>query len=171
MAELALLQAGPSGMMSNALQFTIVTAVFLTFVTLVAFYIFRSLRKSNDAGVKGQLDAEFEKTKDALLLAAAAKKSRKEQEEGARRELAAEAKERDLLRENVDITRIVGQTDPLSGLEMMEDMELVVDPYTGQAYLLPSFINDWPPDQERPKFIYRHPQGTVVKTTDLLRSY
>ena len=39
-----------------------------------------------------QLDAEFAKTKDALLLAAAAKKARQEQEEGAKRELAAEAK-------------------------------------------------------------------------------
>lgn len=172
MAELALLiQAGPSPLFASTLKATVVAFVFLVGITVTAFLIFRGLRKANDSGVKAQLDAEFEKTKDALLLAAAAKKQKAESDEAAKRELAADAKERELLRENVDMNRVLGQTDPLSGLEMMEDMELIVDPYTGQGYLLPSFLNDWPVGQERPKFVYRHPQGTVVRSADLVRSF
>ena len=165
---LSLLRTELSGSM---LQFFIMTAIFFVVVSVGTYYIFRSLRKSTDAGVKAQLDAEFEKTKDALLLAASARKQKQEADETTKRELAADAKERELLRENIDMERVFGQTDPLSALEMMDDMELIVDPYTGQGYLLPSFLNDWPPGQERPKYVYRHPQGTVVKSSDLVRSF
>jgi hypothetical protein len=172
MPELAvLLQAGSSPLMSKVMQTAAVAFVFVLVMSVGAWMVFRNLRKANDGGIKAQLDAEFDKSKNALLLAAAAKKQKVEGDEAAKRELAAEAKERELLRENVDIDRVLGQTDPLSGLEMMADMELIVDPYTGQGYLLPSFLNDWPADSPRPKYVYRHPQGTVVKTTDLVRSY
>jgi len=169
MPELALLQGSP--LFSKTLEATIVSFVFIVLVSVIGFLVFRGQRKSTDAGVKAQIDAEFEKTKEALLLAAAAKKQKAESSEAAQREVAAEAKERELLRENVDINRVVGQVDPLSGLTMEEDMELIVDPYTGQAYLLPSFLNDWPAGQDRPKYVYRHPQGTVVKSADLVRSF
>jgi hypothetical protein len=166
-----LLQIGQSPAFTNALQTTVISFVFIFVLSIVGWFIFRTQRKSTDAGVKSQLDAEFEKTKDALLLAAAAKKARHESDETAKRELAADAKERELLRENIDMERVFGQTDPLSSLEMMEDMELIVDPYTGQGYLLPSFLNDWPAEQPRPKYVYRHPQGTVVKSSDLVKSF
>jgi hypothetical protein len=168
---LSLLQIGQSSAFSSALQTSVVSFVFILTISIVGWLIFRSQRKASDAGVKAQLDAEFEKTKDALLLAAAAKKQKQEGDEAAKREQSADAKERDLLLENIDMTRVIGQTDPLSTLEMMEDMELVVDPYTGQGYLLPSFLNDWPADQPRPKYVYRHPQGTIVKSSDLVRSF
>jgi hypothetical protein len=168
---LSLLQLGGSPLMSNVLQVSAITAVVMLGVTVALVYLFKGMRKATDSGVKDQIDAEFNKTKDALLLAAAAKKARHESDETAKRELAADAKERELLRENIDMARVVGQTDPLSSLEMMEDMELIVDPYTGQGYLLPSFLNDWPADQPRPKYVYRHPQGTVVKSSDLVRSF
>jgi hypothetical protein len=171
MPMLSLLQLGGSPLMSDMLKVSVISAVVMLVVIVAVFYIFRSMRKSTDAGVKAQLDAEFEKTKDALLLAAAAKRARSENDETAKRELAADAKERELLRENIDMGRVIGQTDPLSSLEMMEDMELIVDPYTGQGYLLPSFLNDWPPGQDRPKYVYRHPQGTVVKSSDLVKSF
>jgi hypothetical protein len=167
----SLLQIGQSGAFSNALQTSIISFVFILTISIVGWLIFRSQRKSTDAGVKARLDAEFEKTKDALLLAAAAKKQKQEGDEAAKREQAADAKERELLRENIDMSRVIGQTDPLSTLEMMEDMELVVDPYTGQGYLLPSFLNDWPAEQPRPKYVYRHPQGTIVRSSDLVRSF
>ena len=165
---LSLLQVGGSPMMSELMKFSFITGTVMLIVAVSLYYLFRGMRKATDAGVKAQLDAEFEKTKDALLLAAAAKKAKQDTDENTKRELAADAKERELLRENIDMARVFGQTDPLSALEMMEDMELVVDPYTGQGYLLPSFLNDWPAETPRPKYVYRHPQGTVVKTTDLL---
>jgi hypothetical protein len=31
-------------------------------------------------------------------------------------------------------------------------------------------MSGWPPDAERPKYIYRYPQGTVIKTSDFIRS-
>jgi hypothetical protein len=160
-----------SAMTTDLMKFSAITAVFVLGVAVTLFYVFRGMRKATDGGVKAQLDAEFEKTKDALLLAAAAKKQRQESDEATQRELAADARERELLRENVDMARIFGQTDRLSGLEMMEDMELIVDPYTGAGYLLPSYLNDWPPGQERPKYVYRHPQGTVVRSSDLVKSF
>ena len=46
-----------------------------------------------------------------------------------------------------------------------------VDPYTGQGYHFSSFINDWPRDQDRPKFVYRYPHGTVVRTDQLIGSF
>ena len=82
-----------------------------------------------------------------------------------------EAKERELLKENVDPQRVIGQTCPLCGLEMTDDQELVIDPYTGQGYHFSSFLNDWPAGAERPKYVYRYPQGTVVKSADLVRSF
>ncbi|MDQ3023096.1 MAG: hypothetical protein M3R04_01730, partial [bacterium] len=127
---IALLQAGGSSLKTDVLRFSAITFVFIMVISLGAFYIFRGLRKANDGGIKAQLDADFEKTREALLLAATAKKQRHDSDESARRELAADAKERELLRENVDIGRVLGLVDPLSGLEMMVDMELIVDPYT-----------------------------------------
>ena len=166
-----LLQIQPSALTTDMVKFFAMTFIFVVVVSVALYFVFRGLRKATDSGVKAQLDAEFEKTKEALLLAAAAKKQKQDSDETAKRELAADAKERELLRENIDMTRVLGQTDPLSALEMMEDMELIVDPYTGQGYLLPSFLNDWPADQPRPKYVYRHPQGTVVKSSDLVRSF
>jgi hypothetical protein len=168
---LSILQLGGSPMMSDMMKVSAITATVMLVVTVSVFYLFRSMRKSNDAGVSAQIEAEFAKTKDALLLAAAAKKAKQDTDESSKRELAADAKERELLRENIDMAHVIGQTDPLSALEMMDDMELIVDPYTGQGYLLPSFLNDWPPGQPRPKYVYRHPQGTVVKSTDLVKSF
>jgi hypothetical protein len=50
---------------------------------------------------------------------------------------------------------------------MMSDQELVIDPYTGQGYHYSSFVSDWPVGQERPKFVYRYPQNTVVRSDQL----
>ena len=168
---LSLLQLSGSPLMTDLVKFSVITGLVMLIVAVSLVFLFRGMRKATDGGVKAELDAEFEKTKNALLLAAAAKKQKQDTDEATKRELAADAKERDLLLENIDMARVIGQTDPLSALEMMEDMELIVDPYTGQGYLLPSFLNDWPADQPRPKYVYRHPQGTVVKSSDLVRSF
>jgi hypothetical protein len=171
MTELCLLQPGASPVFTNALQFVFVTAAFVVVVSLAVYYVLRGLRKSNDGSLTTQLNAEFEKSKDALLLAAQAKKAKKEAEAGAQRSMEVEAKEMELLRENVDPARVFGQSDPYSGIEMMEDSELIIDPYTGQGYFLSSFLNDWPVDLERPKYVFRYPQGTVVKTSEMLKVF
>jgi len=52
---------------------------------------------------------------------------------------------------------------------MVDDQDLVIDPYTGRGYHLSSFLHDWPVEAARPKYIYRYPQATVVRSEDLLR--
>jgi hypothetical protein len=146
------------------IRFFIVTAVFVTVVAVGGYVIFRIQRKQTDAGVKDQLKAEFERSKAGLLLAAQTKKTAGEQDEALAREAEKESKERELLKENVDPALVFGRNCPLCGLEMTDDQELVIDPYTGQGYHLSSFLNDWPRDAERPKYIYRYPQSEVVKS-------
>lgn len=149
------------------LRFFIVTAIFITVVAVGGFIVFRILRKQSDAGVKDQIKSEFDKSKAVLLAAAQAKKAASQQDEEKAREADKEQKERDLLKENVDPARVFGQSCPLCGLEMTDDQELVIDPYTGQGYHLSSFLNDWPRDAERPKYVYRYPDGEVVRSEKL----
>jgi hypothetical protein len=170
MIELALLLQG-SSLNADAMRMLTVSSVAMAVIVIVGFITFRLLRKSTDAGVKSQLDEEFERSKAALLLAAQSRKVEAEKAEVKSREADVETKERELLRENVDPARVFGQTDPLDGLELTEDQDLIIDPYSGQGYHLSSFLNDWPRSQARPKYVYRYPEGTVVKSSDLVREY
>ena len=169
MLNLSLLLLARSQMSSDAMRFVMVSSGVVILMIIVLYFVYRSTRLK-PGGTKAVLDEEFNKSKDALLLAAQAKKAAKEREEGEKRQHSAEDKEKELLRENVDPERIVGMNCPLCGLEMLEDTDLIIDPYSGAGYHLSSFLNDWPPEAPRPKYVYRYPQGTVVKSTDLLRS-
>jgi len=165
---LAYLQVERSPLWSDMARMTTFAALFLAVVIVVMYYIFRALRKRSDVSAADAVREEFEKGKDALLLAAQAKKASREADQSAERQASVEEKERELLKENVDPQKVIGQTCPLSGLEMMADQELVIDPMSGQGYHLSSFLQDWPQDADRPKYIYRYPQGTVVKSSELI---
>lgn len=168
---LAALRLGQPRMMSEVVQFSVLTALFVFVVIIVMYLVFRYLRPGKDSSAAAAAREEFEKSKAALLLAAQAKKAAHEADDSARRQAEMEEKERELLRENVNPALYIGRNCPLCGLEMMDDQELVIDPYTGAAYHFSSFLNDWPAGQERPKYIYRYPQGTVVKSADLVRQF
>lgn len=161
------LQPQPLRAQTNAVQFSVMVGLFLVVVIVVMYFVFKMLKPRLDQSSTDQLRQEFEKSKEALLLAARSKKSMREAEEGAGRLLDAEERERELLKENVDPQTVIGRTCPLSGLEMMSDQELVIDPYTGQGYHYSSFVSDWPVGQKRPKFVYRYPQHTVVRSDQL----
>lgn len=168
---LLLIQVRQSRLMSDMLQFSVLTGVFVVLMIIGIYLVFKYLRPRQDNSPAAAARAEFEKTKEALLLAAQAKKAAHEADESARRSAEVEEKERELLRANVDPAQYIGRTCPLCGLEMMDDQELVIDPYTGAAYHFSSFLNDWPAGQERPKYVYRYPQGTVLRSADLLRQF
>jgi hypothetical protein len=174
---LGLIQVQAPRLNSSALHFVYVSTLAMGLTIVILVLVLRYLHSQRNVSQAAKLREEFEKSKDVLLAAAQAKHAAAEAAAGGQRELTAEEKERELLQENVDPEKVFGQTCPLSGLEMMDDQELVIDPYSGQGYHFSSFINDWPRHAEtheelpRPKFIYRYPQGTVVKTADLLRGF
>gem|GEM_PF-2365772 len=168
---LVMLQPETPRIATNALQFTIMVGVFLLVVVVVMVYVFRKLRPRMDESSTTALREEFEKGKDALLMAAQAKRAAREADEGADRQREAEERERELLKQNVMPERVIGETCPLSGLQMMDDQELVIDPYSGQGYHFSAFLNDWPRDHERPKYVYRYPQGVIVRSEDLVRRF
>lgn len=168
---LALLQPESPRLASDMVRFAVITGLFVVVVVVVMYFLFKALRPSADSAASRKVRDEFEKSKDALLLSAQAKRAGHESDEAARRAAETEEKERELLKENVDPRRVIGLNCPLCGLEMTDDQELVIDPYSGQAYHFSSFLNDWPVDSERPKYVYRYPQGTVVKSADLIRVF
>ena len=168
---LALMQVERPPLMTDMIWFFVYTGLFVVVVGLALFFIMRSLRPRSDKSATAKVRAEFEKSKDALLMAAQAKKAAHEREDSAQRAQDKEAKERELLAENVDPQLVIGQTCPLSGLMMEADQELVIDPYTGQGYHYSSFMSDWPAGTERPKYVYRYPLGTVVKTENLVTDW
>ncbi len=168
---LALLQVERSPLMSDVTKMVLFTAIFVVVVGVALFYIMRALRPKSDQSATAKARAEFEKSKETLLLAAQAKKAAKERDDSAQRAQDKEAKERELLSENVNPALVIGQTCPLSGLTMEEDQELIIDPYTGQGYHYSSFVSDWPAGQARPKYVYRYPQGTVMKTENLVTDW
>jgi len=165
------LQPQPLRTQTNAVQFTVMVGLFLLVVIVVMYFVFKMLKPRLDQSSSEQLRQEFEKSKEALLLAAQSKKAVREAEKSAARQVDAEQRERELLKENVDPESAFGKTCPLCGLEMMSDQDLVIDPYTGQAYHFSSFINDWPAGQPRPKYVYRYPQHTVVNSEKLIGSF
>ena len=165
---ISLLQPEPSKTYTGAVQFTITTGLVMVVFVIAIYYVMQAMRRDRDLSVSAEISEEFEKSKNGLLLAAQQKKAAKDREEDSGRTVDRETKEIELLKENVDPTRVIGQTCPLSRLEMMEDQELLIDPYTGQGFHFSSFLNDWPVDQERPKFIYRYPQGTIIKSENLI---
>lgn len=156
---------------TNAIQFTIIVGLFLLVVVVVMFYVFRALRPKLDQGRTDALRDEFEKSKDALLMAAQARKAAREAEAGAERQQDAEERERELLKQNVNPALVIGNVCPLSGLEMMDDQELIIDPYTGRGYHFSSFLNDWPAGQSRPKYVYRYPQDVIISSDELARRF
>lgn len=168
---LLLLQPETPRVTSNAIQFTIIVGVFLLVVVVVMVYVFRALRPKLDHRSTDVVREEFEQSKDVLLMGAQARKAAREAEEGAERQQDAEERERELLKQNVSPERVIGETCPLSGLQMMDDQELVIDPYSGRGYHFSSFLNDWPAGHERPKYVYRYPQGVIVKSEDLVRRF
>lgn len=176
-APLSWLQVSTPPMTSTALHFVFMSTFAVGIMVVVMVLVLRYQKSQRNVSEATKLREEFEKSKALLLATAQAKQAAAQTEAGGQRELSAEDKERELLAENVDPELVFGQTCPLSGLEMMEDQELIIDPYTGQGYHFSSFINDWPRDPEthvelpRPRFAYRYPEGVVVKTTDLLRGY
>jgi hypothetical protein len=154
---------------ADAVRLFIIGGVVMGGLVIGVYFVLKNNRPKPGA-IKASLEEEFNKSKDALLLAAQAKKAAKEREEGQQRQLSAEEKERELLRENVDPALVMGTNCPICGLALEDDQELIIDPYSGQGYHLSSFLSGWPPDSERPKFVYRYPQGTVVRTSDFMRS-
>ena len=171
LATLSLWQAESSQLSSDMVQFTLIVGVAVVVISVAMFYVFRSLKPKTDNKVSDQIRGEFEKSKEALLLAAQQKKAGKEADDASRREAERDSRERELLKENVDAGRVIGQSCPLCMLEMMDDQELVIDPYTGQGYHFACYLHSWTPGSERPRHIYRFPQGTVVKSEDLVRSF
>jgi hypothetical protein len=169
--SLLLLQPERPKLASDLFQFAIYSLIFVLVMLVAMFFVFRAVRPKVDSGAASKLKDEFERSKETLLLAAQAKKAAREVDEAAQRHQEAEEKERELLRQNVDPQRVIGQLCPLSGLEMMADQELVIDPYTGSGYHLSSFLHDWPAGRDRPKYVYRYPQGTVVASDQLVREY
>lgn len=168
---LLVLQPQPLRAQTNAVQFSVMVGLFLIVVIVVMYFVFKMLKPRLDQSSAEQLRQEFEKSKEALLLSAQTKKAAREAEKSAERQADAEQRERELLKENVDPESAFGKTCPLCGLEMMSDQDLVIDPYTGQAYHFSSFINDWPAGQPRPKYVYRYPQHTVVKSDNLFGGF
>lgn len=175
-AGLLLLQIEPSPMTSEALRFVLTTALFLAFVITALFVIFKYLRSQRDSSGTAKLREEFEKSKDVLLATAMAKKQESAKLAGDERELSAEDKERELLLENVSVDSVLGHDCPLCGLEQSDDEELIVDPYSGAGYHLSCFLNAWPLGEDgrplpRPKFVYRYPQETVTRSSDLIHTF
>ncbi|MBN2082633.1 hypothetical protein JW859_10570 [bacterium] len=164
-------QAAMPRAQADALKFTVYVGLFVLVVAIVMYFVFKNLRPKTDNSATDKLREEFEKSKDTLLMAAQARKAAREAQEGAERQQDAEAEEREMLLNNVDPELVFGKTCPLSGLEMMNDQDLVIDPYTGQGYHFSSFLNDWPANQERPKYIYRYPQGTIVRSDQMVGSF
>lgn len=158
-------------LMTSVVQFFAITVGVVLVFIVGLILAFKYLRPSQDRSATAAVREEFEKSKAALLLAAQARKAEHEADESARRQQEMEDKERELLKANVDPQQYFGRNCPLCGLEMMDDQELVVDPYTGEAYHFSSFLSSWPPGQERPKYVYRYPQATVVKSADLVRLF
>lgn len=154
---------------AGAMRIFIIGGVFFGVLMLIAFFVLRANRPKPGA-LKASLDEEFNRSKDALLLAAQAKKAAKEREQGEKRQLSAEEKEKELLRENVNPDLIIDSNCPICGLNMDADVELIIDPYSGTGCHLSCFLNDWPVDRERPKFIYRYPEAEVRKTSEFIRS-
>jgi hypothetical protein len=165
------LQPQPLRAQTNAVQFTVMVGLFLVVVSVVMYFVLKMLKPRLDQSSTEQLRQEFEKSKEALLLSAQSKRTTREAEKSASRQADAEQRERELLKENVDPEAAFGQACPLCGLEMMSDQDLVIDPYTGQAYHFSSFINDWPVGQPRPKYVYRYPQHTVVNSEKLIGTF
>jgi hypothetical protein len=175
-ACLWLAQVEPSPIASGAMRAFVMTAVFMAFVVTAMVVIFRYFRAQRDGSQTAKMREEFNKSKDILLATAMSKKQAHDQASGTEREATADEKERDLLLENVDPQLVLGQVCPLCGLELSADEELIIDPYTGMGCHLSDFLNDWPLDEqgrprERPKFVYRYPQGTVVRSSDLIRGF
>jgi hypothetical protein len=171
-----MLQVEQPVMTTTALRFFIVTAIFMAFVVTGIYLVLRYFRAQRSVSESSKLREQFEKSKTQLLAAAMAKKQAADQAAGVEREVSAEDKERELLKENVDPELVIGKTCGICGLELSEDEELVIDPYSGAGYHLSDFLNDWPLDADgkplpRPKFIYRYPQDTVLRSTDLLRGF
>ena len=171
LSNLALLQPEPLKITTNAIQFFVTTSIILLGFIVAVYYVLKSLRKDKDHSVVAEVRGEFEKSKKVLLLSAQQKKAAKKGTTDKGQEVSREAKEIELLKENVDPSLIFGKNCPLSSLEMLDDQELVIDPYTGQGYHFSSFLNDWPVGNERPKYVYRYPQKTVVKSSDLLTGF
>lgn len=169
--QLALLQPQRSPITTNAIEFVIQTGLVLIVIIVALWLVFRALRRKSDLSITAEVRDEFEKSKEALLLIAQQKKAGQQKSEQVDREAEKQRKEIELLKENVDPSRVFGQICPLCRLEMMDDQELVIDPYTGQGYHFSSFLNDWPVDKERPQYIYRYPQGTIVKSEELLGTF
>jgi hypothetical protein len=169
--SLCLLQSSASPLMGEMMHATILTGIFLAVLVTAMYFAFSAMRSAKNNSSTLALREQFEKSKDALLLAAQAKKAAQESGEAAKKQADAEERERELLRANVDPALVIGKTCPLCGLEMMEDQELVIDPYSGQGYHFSSFLSDWPKGQDRPKYVYRYPQGTVVKSANLFLTF
>lgn len=168
---LALLQPEPLRATSSAVQFVATTGLILIGFIVAIYFVLKYLRRSRDRSVVDEVRSEFEKSKHGLLLSAHQKKATSAGVGDESEEVNRETKEIELLKENVDPRRVFGQTCPLSKLEMMADQDLVIDPYTGQAYHFSSFLNDWPAGSERPKYVYRYPQGVVLKSNELLTGF
>lgn len=168
---LAMLQAERPQATTNAIQTMVFTGLFLVIAIVAMVYIFKKLRPKNDQSSAALVQDEFEKSRDALLLAAQARKQSRESAGEKERELDAEEKERQLLLEGIDMDSVFGQDCPLSRMPMEPENDLIVDPYSGRAYHFSSFLNDWPVDTERPKYIYRYPEGVIVKSEDLIRGF
>lgn len=170
-SPLALLQPEPLRMTSDMVRFFVYTGLVLIVFVIILYFVFRNLRKKRDYSISAELHQEFERSKEALLLAAQQKKAASDADKKQQRDVEKQSKEVELLKENVDPSKVIGQLCPLCGLEMMEDQDLVIDPYTGQGYHFSSFLNDWPKGKERPRYVYRYPQGTIIKSEDLIRTF
>lgn len=168
---LALLQVEPSGASARAMQMGIVVAVFMAVAVTIMFFVFKSVRPKTDNSEAMKVREEFNKQKDALLLAAQAKKASREAEDSARREGDKDEKEKELLRENIDPELVIGRSCPLCGLEIMHDSDIIIDPYSGQAYHFSAFLHDWPVDVDRPKFVFRWPEDRMIRSEDLIRGF
>jgi hypothetical protein len=168
---LALMQVEPSGASARAMQMGIVVAMFMAVAVTIMFFVFKSVRPKTDNSESMKVREEFNKQKDALLLAAQAKKASREAEDSARREGDKDEKEKELLRENIDHELVIGRSCPLCGLEIMHDSDIIIDPYSGQAYHFSAFLHDWPVDADRPKFVFRWPEDRIVRSEDLIRGF
>ena len=93
---LCLLQPERSQTATNAIQFTVITGVFVIVVAVVLFYVIRAVRPKVDSSASDAMREDFEKSKEALLLAAQAKKAAREAGESAERQQDAEEQEREL---------------------------------------------------------------------------
>jgi hypothetical protein len=167
----ALLQPEPQRITTDAIGFTVKVGLFLVVIIIVLYFVFKILRRKRDYSVSAELNEEFERSKEALLLLAQQRKAAIDASKKEVRDSEKASKEVELLKENVDPALVIGKTCPLCGLEMMADQELVIDPFTGQGYHFSSFLNDWPAGRERPKYVYRYPQGTVLKSEELIKKF